>query len=343
MMKTLRRLTQMTLFACLLLLLVTPRADAFGTKFVGNPKSETKPGERTAGHSDSEGGLDAEVTISDGPAPVTCVNRVGATPSATSEFETPVEPDIIITPTYEWRDVIGSDPPRQERVQNGTDLTIIRRWKVTTISCNGQPRTIRICVPGPGQPTTVCPPIKRPDGRSVALHNIKYVVWPDLNPQFAPDITKETEASFAITQAPLFYWFPAREYAKAPTAFAYACNDSGCITSTTQAQPIGTGFLPGVDGIELRCTTNGTPITAPSAYDEARNAKDCHQYTYRHSSTTAGGTYSAAVYIEYQIYIGSVDDADPNNSVPFALDPGNVYQSSVEFDLRVGEIEGVVR
>jgi hypothetical protein len=44
--------------------------------------------------------------------------------------------------------------------------------------------------------------------------------------------------------------------------------------------------------------------------------------------------------MDYQIWIGSEDEDDQDNSVPFGIDPGNIWESVVEFDLRVGEIEG---
>lgn len=326
---------------------LAPQALGFGTKVVGKPKNftprPTLPEEREPEHEGPDGPL-AAVTITGGPADETCIQPGGRAPSESVEWEPPVPPDVIYTPVYGWRDVIGADPPRQEWVEVGSDRVVIRRWKVLTLVCNGQPRQVRVCVPGPGQPDTVCPPVEKPDGRAVALHSVRYLDWRDLNPLFAPDITSEGIGSYALTQAPTFFWFSAEDWNHHPSAEARACTQAGCLTATTTAIPIGVGFVPGVGRDEAKCiASRGTEIGSPSAYEAARKSRVCNQYTYKHSSTTVGGSYSASVYMDYQIWIGSEDESDPRRNVPFGPDPGNIRESSVAFELRVGEIEGVKR
>ncbi len=322
-----------------------PSAHAFGNFVAGKPKSNPPPPEdRETDHEDENGNAIAEVAITGGPADETCITRGGRAVTESVTWETPVPPDVTYTPVYDWRDVPGAEPPRQELVQVGSDIVIVRRWKVLTLSCNGVPRQVRVCVPGPGQPETVCPPVDPPDGRAVALRNMRYLLWPDLNPQFAPDITGEGVGSFAITQAPMFFWFPQEDWDKQPTAQARACTAAGCLTATTVAVPIGVGMRTGVDDATIDCPGSpGTPVRSPSAYEAARRSNGCNQYTYRHSSTTVGGTYSAEVYMDYQIWIGSDDESRPQSSITFGPVDGNIYESAIEFDLRVGEIEGVVK
>ncbi len=323
------------------LLCLASAAGAFGYKVTGKPISSAPPAPpssvRIASHGGPNGPLAAEVEVDDGPADVSCVSRKGDPVAPTVEWEEPTDEDI--RDTYALRDIPGSDPPRTEKVL--VSRTVIRKWKVISYTCGGVARSVRVCVPEPGQPDTVCPPVEKLDGRRVALHNIKYASWRDLSPQFAPHIEREGEDRFAITQAPIFFWFPEDDWDYQPTAKAIACNAAGCLTATTVAIPIATGFLPGVPGVAIECTTNGRAITSAAVYERARSSKACHQYTYRHSSTTVGGAYQASVYMDYQINIGSFDEANPDNSFPLSPDPGNIWESTVSFDLKVGEIEAV--
>jgi hypothetical protein len=338
-MKSIKRIVGLVTIIGFLLAYSPPDAHAFGFKTTGKPKSVVKKERKAKNDVDGEK-LTAEVMLDDGPADAICVSRQGDPNAPAPVWEEPGEDDV--EETYVWRDIPGSTPPRQERVL--VSRKVIRRWKVLTLTCNGTERSVRVCVPEPGQPKTVCPPVKKPDGRSVALHIIDYASWRDLNPEFAPNLDSEGVGSFAVTQAPLFFWFSSDDWAYHPKASAQACNAAGCLTALTIAVPVAVGLSPGVSGVHIQCEQNGTPITSPTAYEEARAAKACHQYTYRHSSTTtAGKVYNASVNMDYQIFIAAVDEDDIDNSINFGPDPGNIWESTVEFDVKVGEIEGVIK
>jgi hypothetical protein len=340
--QTIRRLGFTVSVLCFVLTIGTQSAEAFGVVTLGQPKSG---GGRDSKHGDSPDGLTAEVMIDDGPADAICVARRGEAGAPSVRWEEPPrKEDVQVTQVFADRLVPGSDPPRYEPVLIREDTVYIRRWKLMTLSCAGTTRTVRVCVPGPGQPTTVCPDIKKPDGRTVARHNMDFVPWPDIHPQFAPNVASDGPNNFAITQAPLFFWVSDEDWAARPTATAQACNAAGCITSITQGRPIAVGLVPGVDDSDIACPSDpGRPITSAAAYEDARRDGTCHMYTYKHSSTTVGGSYKATVYLDYQVWIGAVDEDDFRNNVAFAADAGNQYTTFIQFDLKVGEIEAVVK
>ncbi len=236
--------------------------------------------------------------------------------------------------------VDASDPPTYVNQEYPTDV-VIRTWNVVTVTCGDSSREFQVCVPGPTQPKTVCPPVDPIDGKTLALHDLDMLDWVDIMPLFAPDVTGEGGA-FAIAQAPIFFWFSDVDYAEPPPAFAFACNEAGCITAITYAVPTKTGFMPGVDGLDIECRGNGAAIIRPSFYEDARRDKVCHQYTYHHSSTTVGGPYSSTGYIDYQIEFEVIDEAGIASRAR-TLDVGNIWETYVDVPMPVGEIEGVVR
>jgi hypothetical protein len=284
----------------------------------------------TTGHNIDDVRLEANVLIDNGDGSVICISRDGGvkTESSTS------------TPNVEETPIMAPDPETGEMKPTGKTTTVtLTTTKTVTLSCGSKTWTVDVCIPG----ARPCPPVNRrkPNGKDVAIYQTQFIDWPTtLSPRFAPNFTSGRTNTFAITQAPTYYWFTAADW-QPLEAYARACILDDCVTSVTRAEPIRAWFDPGTDEL-VACDGPGQPVTTPALYEAGRQKQskldlptnEC-QYTYKHSSSLQPGRkYVGTASVEYEITL--IDEGRPS--------PGpDAWFVEEDLNIPVGEIESVVR